>query len=60
MYSCMPEQVIENYNQWMRWSREAGFGLDSYLFWGAEYWALRERSGDSSYLRAFARILEHA
>jgi hypothetical protein len=60
MYSCLPEQVIENYNQCMRWARQADFPLDSYLFWGAEYWMLRERSGDSSYIEAFARILENA
>jgi glycosyl hydrolase family 42 (putative beta-galactosidase) len=60
MYSCAPEQVIENYNQCMRWAREADSPLDAYLFWGAEYWALRERSGDPSYLEAFARILQSA
>ena len=60
MYSCAPEQVIENYNQCMRWAREADSPLDAYLFWGAEYWALRERSGDPSYLEAFARILQGA
>jgi hypothetical protein len=60
MYSCLPEQVIENYNQCMRWARSADFPLDAYLFWGAEYWTLRERSGDSSYLNAFARILQNA
>jgi hypothetical protein len=60
MYSCMPEHVIENYNQCMRMARQADFPLDAYLFWGAEYWTLRERSGDSSYLDAFARILQNA
>jgi hypothetical protein len=60
MYSCMPEHVIENYNQCRRWARRADFPLDAYLFWGAEYWTLRERSGDSSYLDAFARILQNA
>jgi hypothetical protein len=60
MYSCAPEQVIENYNQCMRWAREADSPLDAYLFWGAEYWALRERSGDPSYIEAFARILQGA
>ena len=60
IYSCMPEQVIENYNQCMRWARQADLPLDSYLFWGAEYWALREQSGDSSYIEAFARILQRA
>jgi hypothetical protein len=58
MYSCLPEHVIENYNQWLRWSRQAELTLDAYLFWGAEYWLLRAQSGDASYLGAFARILE--
>jgi hypothetical protein len=60
MYSCLPEHVIDNYNRWMGWSRAADVRLDAYLFWGAEYWLLRERSGDSSYVHAFARILEEA
>ena len=34
--------------------------LDAYLFWGAEYWLLRERQGDPRYLRAFSRVLDHA
>ena len=34
--------------------------LDAYLFWGAEYWLLRQRTGDASYLRAFERVLETA
>jgi hypothetical protein len=58
MYSCPPERVIENYNQCIRWAREADSPLDAYLFWGAEYWVLRERSGDSSYLEAFTRVLQ--
>jgi hypothetical protein len=57
MYSCLPEQVIENYNACMRWSQQNA-PLYAYLFWGAEYWILREQSGDSSYLQAFAHILE--
>ncbi|HEU5380648.1 MAG TPA: beta-galactosidase [Ktedonobacteraceae bacterium] len=59
MYSCLPEQIIFNYNICLRWS-EPDAPLYAYLFWGAEYWVLRERCGDSSYLRAFARILEQA
>jgi hypothetical protein len=59
MYSCLPEQVITNYNTCMRWSqREAS--LYAYLFWGAEYWMLRKQCADSSYLQAFARILENS
>jgi len=59
MYSCLPEQVIHNYNAWLRWSAEDA-SLYAYLFWGAEYWMLRKQSGDSSYLQAFARILEYS
>jgi hypothetical protein len=57
MYSCLPEHVIANYNACMRWSQQE-CSLFAYLFWGAEYWVLREQGGDSSYLQAFARILE--
>jgi hypothetical protein len=60
MYSCTPEHVIANYNQCMRWAEEAAVPLDAYLFWGAEYWLLREESGDPRYLQAFARVLENA
>jgi hypothetical protein len=60
MYSCMPEQVIENYNQCMSWAGPGAFGLYAYLFWGAEYWVLREQSGDARYMWAFARVLENA
>jgi hypothetical protein len=58
MYSCRPEDLIGNYSQCMRWSNQSGFVMDGYLFWGAEYWLLRERQGDPRYLRAFARVLE--
>jgi hypothetical protein len=58
--SCPPERVIDNYNRWMRWTRRVAAPLEAYLFWGAEYWVLRNQSGDSSYLRAFERILEEA
>jgi hypothetical protein len=59
MYSCLPEHVITNYNTCMRWSQQEA-PLYAYLFWGAEYWMLRKQCADSSYLQAFARILEHA
>lgn len=59
MYSCLPEQVITNYNTCMCWSRQEA-PLYAYLFWGAEYWMLRKQGGDSSYLQAFARTLENA
>ncbi len=59
MYSCLPEQVIATYNTCMRWPPQ-GSSLYAYLFWGAEYWVLRKQSADSSYLDAFARILENA
>jgi hypothetical protein len=58
MFSCPPDQVIGTYNQGMVWAGEAAVTLDAYLFWGAEYWVLRGQSGDPSYLRAFARILD--
>ncbi len=60
MFSCLPEAVIANYNHWMEWSRQAGVSLYAYLFWGAEYWALRQQSGDRRYMQAFARLLERA
>jgi len=56
MFSCTPEQVIANYNDCIQWADD----LEAYLFWGAEYWLLRARSGDSSYLGAFARVLEES
>jgi hypothetical protein len=59
MYSCLPEHLVTNYNTCMRWSRSDA-SLYAYLFWGAEYWMLRQQSADSSYLQAFARILEQA
>ncbi|HET8910527.1 MAG TPA: hypothetical protein VFN23_03630, partial [Ktedonobacteraceae bacterium] len=59
MYSCLPEQLINNYNTCMRWS-QPGASLSAYLFWGAEYWMLRKQGGDSSYLKTFERILENA
>lgn len=60
MYSCLPEQLIENYNQCMRWNHRAPIRASAYLFWGAEYWMLRQQDGDPSYLHAFARILQSA
>ena len=60
MYSCPPERLIENYNQGMTLARTSGVRLEAYLFWGAEYWVLRQQSGDPRYLRAFARVLEQA
>jgi hypothetical protein len=58
MYSCRPENVIDNYSQCLGWARQAHFSLDAYVFWGAEYWVLREQHGDPSYMQAFRRILE--
>jgi hypothetical protein len=58
MRSCLPEQVIENYNQCMRWNHGVPARISAYLFWGAEYWLLRHRDGDPRYLRAFARVLD--
>jgi hypothetical protein len=59
MYSCPPEQVIATYSACLGWPG-ADSALYAYLFWGAEYWMLRARSGDTSYLGAFARILEQS
>jgi hypothetical protein len=59
MYSCLPEQVIINYNNCMNWSGQPT-ELYAYLFWGAEYWMLRKQGLDPSYLQAFTRILENA
>ncbi|GCE07032.1 beta-galactosidase [Dictyobacter aurantiacus] len=59
MYSCPPEQVIINYNTCLGWSRPE-LPLYAYLFWGAEYWMLRQRSADASYLQSFARILDQS
>ncbi len=58
MYSCLPEQLITNYNACMRWSGSEDT-LYAYLFWGAEYWMLRQQCADSSYMQTFARILEN-
>lgn len=60
MYSCPPQQLISTYNRCMREFRQAGTDPWAYLFWGAEYWLLRQRHGDLSYLQAFARILDRA
>ena len=59
MYSCLPKHIIANYNTCMRWSQPEN-PLYAYLFWGAEYWMLRKQSADTSYLQAFARVLEYA
>jgi hypothetical protein len=56
MFTCGPQHVIENYNAAISWS-SPDTPLYAYLLWGAEYWILRARSGDSSYLDAFRRLL---
>ena len=60
MYSCPPEQLIRTYNHCMHQFRQAAAVPWAYLFWGAEYWLLRQQHGDPSYLQAFARILDRA
>jgi hypothetical protein len=60
MYSCLPEQVIENYTDCMGWAGPGAASLYAYLFWGAEYWVRRDHDGDASYLQAFVRVLEQA
>jgi glycosyl hydrolase family 42 (putative beta-galactosidase) len=57
--SCLPEHLIANYNAALRWLPPAA-PLYAYLCWGAEYWLLRRQHGDTSYLGAFARLLENA
>ena len=57
MFSCGPADLIRNYNRALCWGDAAV--LQAYLFWGAEYWVLREAGGDPRYLQAFARVLEH-
>jgi hypothetical protein len=61
-YSCLPEHVVANYTACMHWAGRGGEAcrLYAYLFWGAEYWVLRQQHGDTRYLRAFARVLEAA
>jgi glycosyl hydrolase family 42 (putative beta-galactosidase) len=58
MYSCLPEHLIDTYNQWFPAPARGEHPLYAYLFWGAEYWVRRQQSGDPRYLQAFARILE--
>ena len=60
MYSCLPEHLIDTYNQWLMPHAGSGTDLYAYLFWGAEYWVRRQLSGDRRYLQAFARILEQS
>ena len=59
MSSCLPEHLIMNYNTCIGWFGRAGPAY-AYLFWGAEYWLLRQQSGDSRSLEAFARILDRS
>jgi hypothetical protein len=59
MFTCAPHDLIENYNAAMSWS-DRGTPPYGYLLWGAEYWILRARSGDQSYLGAFERLLKEA
>ena len=59
LYSCPPEQLIRAYNAAIGWSPPET-PLHAYLFWGAEYWVVRDRSGDPSYLQAFERVLASA
>jgi hypothetical protein len=58
MFSCLPEHVIENYNEGLELGGAAAGGLWAYLFWGAEYWLRRREQGDNRYLAAFSRVLD--
>jgi hypothetical protein len=60
MYSCLPEHLIDTYNQWLTPDARGARPLYAYLFWGAEYWVRRQLSGDPRYLQAFAPVLEHS
>ena len=60
MYSCRPEDLITTYSRLLRLTSEWRHVLESYLFWGAEYWLARDRDGDPAYLRAFARVLDES
>jgi Beta-galactosidase len=60
MYSCRPEDLITNYSGCLRELAAQNTVPESYLFWGAEYWLLRDHQGDPSYLRAFARVLDES
>src|SRR5262249_26360849 len=42
MYSCPPERLIGTYNRSLR----LGPAATTFLFWGAEYWLLRQQRGD--------------
>lgn len=59
-YSCPPERIITNFNDCIEWAADAAATLDAYLFWGAEYWLLRDRAGDGAYLSAFTRVMSSA
>ncbi len=60
MSSCLPEHLIDTYNQWLTVEAQGAHHLYAYLFWGAEYWVRRQQSGDPRYLQAFAHILEQS
>lgn len=60
MFSCRPEDLITNYAGCLGQLAAQHTVPESYLFWGAEYWLLRDRQGDPSYLRAFARVLDES
>lgn len=59
MFSCPPNDAIRNYNAAMDWSHPDA-PIYAYLFWGADYWILRDRSGDPTYMQTVARILAEA
>jgi hypothetical protein len=59
MFSCRPNDAIRNYNAAMDWS-DPDAPIYAYLFWGADYWILRDRSGDPTYMQTVARILAEA
>lgn len=58
--SCTPADIVRTYNRCMTGLQRSGVPPEAYLFWGAEYWSLRARSGDRSYLAAFEQIVERS
>ncbi len=55
-----PEDLIGNYSQCMRWIRPTPAPWTGTCSGAPKYWLLRDRQGDPSYLRAFARVLDSA
>jgi len=46
MYSCLPERLLDIYNQWLAPDARGDRTLYAYRFWSAEYWVRRQQGGD--------------